>query len=211
MRRRLWLPLLAAAVFLVAGRNAGALSLEQSNLVDLLSESNDIVVGHIGSVTDGIDEHGIPYTEVKVEISETIRGNLSGSYTFRQFGLLKARPTADGKMMMMPAPEGLPRYTPGQQNLLFLRPAAKRTGLRTTARLGYGKFTVAPGRVENDMGNAGLFRNVRMGQGVANAAEKRMLVADGAANPDTFLKFVRRAVREHWVETGRMTRAKETR
>jgi len=206
MKRRLWLPALAAAVAILAARNADALSLRESNIVDLLRESNDIVVGQVQSVTDGIDERGIPYTEVTLNISETIRGNLSGTYTFRQFGLLHPQTTKDGTMKMMPAPEGLPRYTAGQTNLLFLHPAARLTGLRTTARLGSGNFTIGAGRVENETANVGLFRNVRVEPGVATAADKKMMSAEGIANPDTFLSFVRRAVRERWVEAGRIAR-----
>jgi hypothetical protein len=209
--RRIWLPALAAALSLVTARNAEAMSLRESNIVDLLRESNDIVVGQVRSVTDGIDERGVPYTEVTLDIEEAIRGNLQGTYTFRQFGLLEPRPTADGTMMRMPAPEGFPRYTAGQTHLLFLHPVAQWTGLRTTARLGYGKFNVGPGRVENEMGNAGLFRDVRVEPGLATAAEKRMMAADGAANPDSFLTFVKRAVRERWVETGRMAHAQGAR
>jgi len=206
MKGRWWVSALAAAAFIVAGTSAEALSLRESNIVDLLRESNDIVVGQIQTVTDGIGERGIPYTEVTLTISETIRGNLSGTYTFRQFGLLHPRTTKDGTMKMMPAPEGLPRYTPGQTNLLFLHPAAKLTGLRTTARLGNGKFAIGAGRVENEMANVGLFRNVRVEPGAATAADKKMMSAEGVANPDTFLSFVRRAVRERWVEAGRIAR-----
>jgi hypothetical protein len=211
MSRRFWRPALLVTISIVGARNAEALSIRESNIVDLLRESNDIVVGQVRSVTDGIDERGIPYTEVTLDIEETIRGNLQGTYTFRQFGLREPRPTADGTMMMMPAPDGFPRYTAGQTHLLFLHPAAKWTGLRTTARLGYGKFNVGPGRVENDMANAGLFRNVRLEHGLVTASERRMMAADGAANPDSFLTFVKRAVRERWVETGRMAHAQGAR
>jgi len=54
------------------------------------------------------------------------------------------------------------------------------------------------------MGNAGLFRDVRLEPGLATDADRRMLASDGALNPDTFLSFVRRAVGENWVESGRM-------
>jgi len=38
------------------------------------------------------------------------------------------------------------------------------------------------------------------------AADRGLLMSDGAANPEAFLSFVRRAVRGRWVETGRMTK-----
>ena len=204
MKRRAWLGALACALAILGASDADAMSLRATNIVDLIKQSEAIVVGRITSVTDGIDARGIPYTEVTVQISETIRGDLSGTYTFRQFGLLKPRLTADGKRKMMPAPEGFPTFAEGEQDVLFLRPTAAWTGLRTTAGASFGKFVVGPGRVENAMGNAGLFRDVRLEPGLATDADRRMLTSDGALNPETFLSFVRRAVGENWVESGRM-------
>jgi len=204
MIRRSWLGSLACALAILAATRAGAMSLRETNIVDILKQSDAIVVGRIAAVTDGIDERGIPYTEVTVAISETIRGDLSGTYTFRQFGLLKPRLTADGKRKMMPAPEGFPRYEEGEQDVLFLRPVAGWTGLRTTASAMYGKFVMGPGRVENAMGNAGLFHNVRLAPELATAADRQMLASDGAVHPETFLSFVRRAVSGQWLETGQL-------
>jgi hypothetical protein len=113
MKRRAWLGALACALAILGASDADAMSLRATNIVDLIKQSDAIVVGRIASVTDGIDARGIPYTEVTVQISETIRGDLSGTYTFRQFGLLKPRLTADGKRKMMPAPEGFP-HVPGR-------------------------------------------------------------------------------------------------
>lgn len=208
MKRLSWLAALSAAIVLVAAGNAHALSLRNTNIVDLLNGANDIVVAQVRTVTDGIDERGLPYTEVKLEISETIRGNLSGTYTFRQFGLVSPRLTADGQRKMMPAPEGFPRFVEGEQALLFLHPAAQLTGLRTTEGLSAGKFVLGPGRAENALGNAGLFRDVRLDSDISTDADRRMLVSDGAMNPQQFLSFVRRAVAEQWVQTGKLlTRA----
>jgi hypothetical protein len=206
VRKIFWRGGLAAVLAILGAAPTFALSLRESNIVDLLSESNDIVVGRVESVTDGLNDRGIPFTEVKVTISESIRGRLSSTYTFRQFGLLHPRATADGTKTIMPAPEGFPRYTPGEEIVLFLRPAAAWTGFRMPAGVSQGKFVIKPGRVANEMGNSGLYRNVRLENGIANAREKRMMDAGGAANPETFLTFVRRAVRERWVETGRMSR-----
>jgi hypothetical protein len=187
-----------------------ALSLVEKNVVDLLGESDAIAVGTVLKVADGIDDRGIPYTEVTLEVSKSIRGALPDTYTFRQFGLMKARPSADGKRLMMPAPEGFPRYASGEQVLLFLYPQAKQTGLRTTAGLTQGKFTLGPGFAANGTDNVGLFRNVRLEPGLVKEGDKRLLATQsGAMNPDAFLKFLRRAVRGRWVESGRLaSRAK---
>jgi hypothetical protein len=189
----------------LAGTRAMALSLVEKNVVDLLRESDTIAVGTIEKLSDGVDDRGIPYTEVTLKVSESIRGALPDTYTFRQFGLLKPRPTPDGTMVMMPAPEGFPRYASGERVLLFLYPQARRTGLRTTAGLIQGKFALGPGLAVNGTGNEGLFRNVRLDQGLAEESDKRMLATrSGAVNPDAFLRFLRRAVQGRWVETGRL-------
>ncbi len=192
----------------IGGAHAMTLSSGDGDIVELLSQASDIVVGRVATVTDGIDDRGVPYTEVTLHVAESIRGELSGTYTFRQFGLLKPRATADGARMRMPAPPGFPRYQEGEDLVLFLRPAAAWTGFRMPAGVTQGKFTVAAGRVENGMGNAGLFRNVRLERGLATERDKRLLTtASGPLNPDAFLSFVRRAVQERWVERSRMTRS----
>jgi hypothetical protein len=71
-----------------------------------------------------------------------------------------------------------------------------------------GKFSIAAGRAENEMGNTGLFRNVNLDRGLVTEGDKRLLTtAGGPVNPEAFLSFVRRAVQGRWIETGRMTRA----
>jgi hypothetical protein len=182
-----------------------ALSLVEKNIVDLLGVSDAIAVGTVGKVADGIDDRGIPYTEVTLNVSESIRGTLPEVYTFRQFGLMKPRPTPDGKMLMMPAPEGFPRYASGEHVILFFYPQAAKTGLRTTSGLIQGKFTLGPGFVANGTGNVGLFHDVRLDPGLAVDSDKRLLATQsGAMNPDAFLSFVRRAVQGRWIETGRL-------
>src|SRR5262245_7199104 len=128
MTKRTWLGSLACALAFLAAADARAMTLRATNIVDLLRESDAIVLGRVASVTDGIDERGVPYTEVTFEIDESLRGTLSGTYKFRQFGLLNPRLTADGQRKMMPAPEGFPRFVPGEQNVLFLHPVAGWTG-----------------------------------------------------------------------------------
>ena len=168
----------------IGGAHAMTLSSGESNIVELLAQSSDIVVGRVATVTDGIDDRGVPYTEVTLHVSESIRGDFPEVYKFRQFGLLTPRLTADGTRMRMPAPPGFPRYLPGEEVVLFLRPSARRTGFRMPAGVTGGKFTITAGRVENGMGNAGLFRNVHVDQGVVAEGDKRLLAtASGPLNP----------------------------
>ena len=203
MYRKWGFVVLAALVAAVGSAHAMTLT-GDANIVELLQQSNDIVVGQVSNVTDGLDQRGVPYTEVTLQVSESIRGGISGTYTFRQFGLLAPRLTADGTKKIMPAPEGFPRYTAGEQLVLMLCPSARLTGFRMPAGVTGGKFEIGPGRVENERGNVGLFSNVRLEQGLGTAKDMRMLVDGGPANPDTFLSFLRRAVQDRWVETGKL-------
>jgi hypothetical protein len=71
--------------------------------------------------------------------------------------------------------------------------------------LGAGRFALGPGRMENDLANEGLFRNMSLDPGLATSNDVRMMETEiGAVNPDTFQTFVERAVTERWVENCRL-------
>ncbi|HET6900214.1 MAG TPA: hypothetical protein VFK70_17815 [Vicinamibacteria bacterium] len=202
----------AVALLLGAAVDARAMSLEKVNLVRLLRHADAIVVGNVQRVSDGVGRNGLPYTEITVAIEESLRGDLAGAYTFRQFGLLNPRRAADGARTLLPAPDAMPRYAAGERALLFLAPAARITGLRSTYGLGAGKFTFGPGRVENGMANAGLLAGVSVEASLKTGNDTRLLGTEvGAVNPEDFMSFVRRAVGERWVETCRMWDAPEGR
>jgi hypothetical protein len=205
LKGRLRPTILAVVVLALVGGDARALTLRSTNLVDLIRQSNSILKGYVTTVTDGVNEVGFPYTEITVQIEETIRGTESGTYTFRQFGLLQPRLTPDGTRMMPAAPEGIPKYEAGERVLLFLGQAARMTGLRSTTGLGYGKFVLGAGRAENDLGNDGVFRNISLDDGLTTSNDQRILeTSQGAVNPDDLLSLVQRAVSEAWVETCKM-------
>src|SRR5262249_48888898 len=95
------------AIVLVAAQFQARAVTSAANLVDLIRMSQTIVSGSVVSVTDGIDEKGIPYTQVTLNIDETFKGRQSGEYTFRQFGLTAPRSMGNG-LKMMPAPAEFP-------------------------------------------------------------------------------------------------------
>lgn len=205
LKGRLAVSLMALLLLALAGGEAAAMTTANSNLVNLLRNSTSIIKGNVTLVTDGLDASGIPYTEVTVEISQTLRGKESGTYTFRQFGLMSPRLSADGTKKMLPAPSGFPKFAENDEVLLFLSRPAEVTGLRTTYGLGAGRFSYGPGRIENDLANEGLFRNVSLETGLATSNDVRMLETEiGAVNPETFQSFVERAVTGNWVEKCRL-------
>lgn len=175
-------------------------SMKQRNLVDLISLSEMIVVGDVISVTDGI-ENNIPYTEITVAIKETIRGDISGTYSFRQFGLIQPRVMDDGRTNLMVSPDGWPTYQDGQEVVLFLYKSARITGFRTTVGLFQGKFDIVDGQIHNRINNNGLFANMAFDKGLLNRAEEKILLTEqGAIDAELFISVVRKAVQQRWVE-----------
>ena len=180
-------------------------SRREVNVFDLVANSELILRGTVSKVSDGIDERGIPYTEVTLHVADAIRGQVSGDYTFRQFGLLKPRDMGNGKVNLMVTPAGWASYTKGEETILFLNKKAAWTGLQTTVGLGQGKFNVSMAGATNQSNNAGLFKNVVIDQSSLGTREKRaMLTEKGPVNVNAFVGLVKQAVDGNWVESGRM-------
>ena len=180
------------------------------SLVDLVANSELILRGTVTNVTDGIDSRGIPYTEVTLHVAEAIRGQVSGDYTFRQFGLLKPRDMGNGMTNLMVTPSGWATYTKGEEAILFLNKKAAWTGLQTTVGLGQGKFKVSMAGATNQANNVGLFKNMSVDSTALGTKEARVMVTQqGPVNVNAFVSLVKQAVNGQWVETGRMKNAQK--
>jgi hypothetical protein len=206
--RRHAVALLAALGLAVPGAPAHATSVMPMTVVDLLAHSQDIVVGKVDKVTDGFDAKGLPYTEVTLKVSDTIRGKKAETYTFRQFGLDQPRKLADGRVYVG-RPQGWPTWRKDEVAVVFMYSKAKRTGLQTTVGLGQGKLSLANGVVMNGYQNVGLFSGVRVNRGLLDASEQTMFdTKHGPVNADSFRKFLHRAVDGNWVKNGSIANAK---
>jgi hypothetical protein len=178
------------------------------NIVDLIADSETIISGAVKEVTDGF-ENGIPYTQVTIEVKETLRGQVGDEYTFRQFGLTKPRSMGNGKVYIGTTPEGWSRYEVNEDAMFFLYKPAPMTGLQTTTGLGQGKVMFKGGNAISQAGNEGLFENVDVNAGLLNDKDKRLLATKrGAVNAEGFTSFVRRAVNGKWIEGGKLRHAK---
>jgi len=201
--------ILAAALLLtlLAATAANATtSRREVNVVDLLANSELILRGTVTNVTDGIDSRGIPYTEVTLHVADAIRGQVTGDYTFRQFGLLKPRDMGNGKTNLMVTPAGWATYAKGEEAILFLNKKASWTGLQTTVGLAQGKFTVAMAGAVNQANNAGLFQHITVDPTLLGTKEQRaMMTQQGPVNVNAFVSLIKQAVNGQWIETGRMT------
>jgi hypothetical protein len=185
-----------------------ATTVRSMSVVDLIEHSQDIVSGRVTKVTDGFDSKGVPYTEVTLDVLDTIRGEKTETYTFRQFGLDQPRKLPDGRVYLG-RPEGWPTWRKNEVAVLFMYPKAKRTGLHTTVGLGYGKVSVGSGVAMNGYENTGLFSGVKVNRGLLDAKEQKMFdTRQGPVDSETFRKFVHRAVEGNWVKNGSIANAK---
>ena len=203
---RTGLPSLLVVCLLVAATTpARATSMRHQNVADLIGLSELILTGRVVALTDGF-QNGIPYTEVTVSVDEAIRGKPGQRYTFRQFGLMAPRELANGQTYLVVSPDGLPRFALDEDVLLFLYRKANQTGLQTTVGLFQGKFKKDGNRFENGVENIGLMSGVSINPSLLSPGEQKLLKAKkGPVQADVFLEFVRNAVRNRWVETGRLS------
>jgi hypothetical protein len=192
----------AVAMAVLAGAWLGAppgyaTNTKPLNISDLVRESNQIVVGHVVAVNQGIGTNRLPYTEIELKVSETIQGALAETITFRQFGLQTPLPAANGRKYVGRV-VGMPQYKVGDDVVLFLGKTSP-IGYRTTIGLGQGRFAVRAGNLENEFNNIGLFQNVDLGKKRLDDKEKHLVTTtQGAIGSETFLSFLRRAVNEKW-------------
>lgn len=176
-----------------------ATSLDETlNLSTLVQQSPVIVVGTVSSVTTGRMDNNVPYVEIQVRVSRTIRGAVDGTLSFRQLNLPAAQPAENGRRYVGALP-GMPSYAEGEQVLLFLG-ADGVQGLRTTVGLGTGKFVLVGGNAQNGFQNQGLFRDVPLPDGVRlNQKEESMFATTkGGVATDTLVSLIQRAVDEGW-------------
>ena len=90
---------LAVCFVLVGVLTGHSTTVEKMNVARLIEHSELILVGQVVGMTDGFDGNNLPYTDITLQVAETIKGAAGGSYTFRQFGLMAPRDMGDGRTM----------------------------------------------------------------------------------------------------------------
>jgi hypothetical protein len=179
--------------------DADATSVKKMTVADLINYGDKIIAGRVVAVTDGFDANNLPYTDVTVAIQESLKGNVSGSYTFRQFGLTAPR-ERNGRTYLAVSPDGFPRFKTGEDVVVFLF-ARTSMGFESTAGLMQGKFTLNGRHLANDLNNQGLFQDVQINSGQLTPAEQKMLgVKEGPVDSELFKGFVKKAVQNQWFE-----------
>jgi hypothetical protein len=183
-----------------------ATQLPPQNLSQMIAKADVIVSGQVTAVKDGI-ENGLPFTEVTLKVSGSAKQSLeaSSSYSFRQYGLLKARKMGDGRYLLPAKIEGMPSWRVGERVLTFMNKPATTTGLRTPVGLAQGKFTINGNKAANAFNNEGLFEGVSVDSGLLRSSETAMLAKrSGAVDLAVLQGLVNRAVKNNWVATGEM-------
>jgi hypothetical protein len=181
-------------------RTADATSVKKMTVADLISYGDKIIAGRVTVVTDGFDANNLPYTEVTIAIRESLKGNASGNYTFRQFGLAAPRDMGNGRTYVGVSPDGFPRFTAGEDVVVFLF-ATTSLGFQSTAGLMQGKFTISGRELANEINNLGLFNDISVNPTQLTPAEQKMLDSNiGPLDTELFKGFVKKAVQQSWFD-----------
>jgi hypothetical protein len=198
---------LLAGVLALLAPLAQATQLPPQNLSQMIAKADLIVSGEVTSVKDGIQD-GVPYTEVTLKVAGSAKRDLApkSSYTFRQFGLLKARRMADGRYLLPAKIEGMPSWHVGERVMTFMNKPATKTGLSTPVGLAQGKLSINGSKAANSFNNVGLFDGVQVTtRGLLRAPETAMLSKpSGAVDIHVLQGLVSRAVKNNWIATGAM-------
>ena len=197
--------LLVSMAILALGLNvAHAKNMKKQNLVELMTHTDSILVGTVSRKTDGFFQ-GLPYTEITLDVGQSLKGDHGPSYTFRQFGLIEPKSMGNGRVNLMVTPAGWPTYVTGEQVMLFLHKPASETGFQTTAGLTQGKFTIKGRQIANDLGNDSLFAGVKISGNLTATQQDLVNQPGGAYAAEEFLSLVKTAIEENWIENGVMT------
>ena len=183
-----------------------ASQLVPQNLKQMIDVAEVIVTGKVSKITDGI-ENGIPFTEVTMQVDSSIKREMAANsnYSFRQYGLQKARKLQDGRYLLPTKIEGMATWTVGEKVTTFMNKPATRTRMTTPVGMAQGKFTYSGSQTANSFDNRNLFKGMSVDASVLNAKESAMLAKPaGSMEGEVLINFVKRAVKEKWIEKGVM-------
>ena len=192
------------AVMALSVNVAHAKNIKKQNLLELMSHTDSIVIGTVTGKTEGFHK-GLPYTEITLQVGQSVKGNHGKTYMFRQFGLIEPRSMGDGRVNLMVTPAGWPTYAKGEQVMLFLSKPASETGFQTTAGLTQGKFTIRGNEIANGINNESLFNGLQINKKLNPGQQDLVSQGSGVYATQDFLSLVKDAVNEKWIENGVMT------
>jgi len=186
---------------------AHAKNIEKQNLLELMTHTDSILIGTVSDKTDGFHQ-GLPYTEITLDVGQSLKGDHGANYKFRQFGLIEPKSTGDGRVNLMVTPAGWPTYAKGEQVMLFLHKPASETGFQTTAGLTQGKFVIQGKQIANNIKNEALFEGVEINRKLDQSLQDLVNQPGGSYSAEAFFSLIKTAVDENWIENGVMTNEK---
>lgn len=203
----LGLCLLAVMPVLFVPEPGQATRMLHRNLMEIVEISKRVFVGRCSSVNEGaieFDNGGkLYYTEYTFEVSESIKGRVGSSITFRQLGLRNPIQIDATRASLQHIP-GMPMYRENEEYMLFLI-GDSRLGLTTPVGLFQGAFTIRIDKygaetATNGFLNRGLFQDIEvedLDRLNLSPAEKRLCSqAKGPFVLDDFIGIVKKLVRD---------------
>ncbi len=115
---------------------AAATVVERMSLERVVKESALIVHAQVLDVRSGRDADGLAATWITLAVTRTLKGPHRDRLVVKQFGV--AEPLPDGVLVRV---AGLPRWTPGEETVLFLRGESRR-GFSSPVGLAQGVYRV---------------------------------------------------------------------
>lgn len=113
----LHLAVVAATLLLGSMERVGATMVVRLPLKRVAEKADRIVYATIVDVQVGRDVSGVPATWVTLDVARTLKGGARTRLAIKQYGT--STPLPDGTVTRV---SGLPRYTVGEEVVLFLRP-----------------------------------------------------------------------------------------
>jgi hypothetical protein len=176
---------------------ANATTLVRVNVEQMISHGDVIIVGHVVGLSDGFDANNIPYTQVTVNVNQSLKGGVNGNYSFRLFGLLAPR-DINGRTYLGVSPDGWPKFEMGEKVMLFMH-GPSSLGFQSPVGMMQGKFTLDENNACNAVNNIGLFKNMTVDPNLLSDAEQKLLdIQQGPVRAESFVSFVEKAVANNW-------------
>jgi hypothetical protein len=200
--------LAALVLLLLPVSEATALSRNRLSLVDMISQSEHILVGKVTALSEGFTDQRVPFTEINLDVEASLKGDIGPDYRFRQFGLMDPS-GVDNSLPTAFKPTGLPRWQLGEDVVVFLQRPAHLTGFQPTVGLEQGKLRRVGNRIESEGRNGNLLEGIAVSDGLRLSERQRALLDHPTCriNADDFLDLLSTALAEHWVKRGMITNA----
>lgn len=131
-----WLCLLAPLALLLMAAPASASTVLELDLDELVSASNQIVVGKVADLDARVEADGRVYSYIRIQVAETLKGEHQREVVIRQIG-----GRTEELATIVP---GMPDFKPDEEVLVFLEHVTRHR-IPVVTGMAQGKFHIAIG------------------------------------------------------------------